>query len=268
MRARKLGRTGHGFTHGNPSATGPRGMIESGMFQQQMSRAKADTAVRRPPAPAASGLGSCDTSLVLKLLRNPNADDRTPQLRISSFSSSNHKISGIFSVVLVSSAVAVTGLRHAERPTFLLRFQSNNYIVNHIRYHISQISMKMEKLLSNRKSLQPHDDAFRRVEDSAVVNGESVSRLRGSNRVTQRRRPSTRNARQIWQATESPAGAHEREQQPLSTLAVLTRVERVELRQRDDTIVSPGLYGCRSWLGLAHCTGVAIHISIDSCALL
>jgi len=45
------------------------------------------------------------------------------------------------------------------------------------------------------------------------------------------------------------------EQQPLSTLAVLARVE---LRQRDDAIVSPGFYGRRSWLGLAHCTGVAI----------
>ena len=105
--------------------------------------------------------------------------------------------------------------------------------------------------------------------NAAVVNGESVKPAAWLQRSsTQRRRPSARNAREIRRAAESPAGVREREQQPLSTLAVLTRVERVELRQRDDTIVSPGLYGCRSWLGLAHCTGVAIHISIDSCALL
>ncbi|KYQ57893.1 hypothetical protein ALC60_02942 [Trachymyrmex zeteki] len=187
MRARKLGRTGHGFTHGNPGATGSRGMVESGVFQQQ-----------------------------------------------------------------ISSAVAVASLRHAERPTLLLHFQSNNCIKKQFLSR-SQLKISLQMMYghsyvidnyvavnsssamagSDNKHCQPHDDAFCRVEDAAVVNGESVSRLRGSN-------------------------GREREQQPLSTLAVLTRVERVELRQRDDTIVSPGLYGCRSWLGLAHCTGVAI----------
>ena len=71
------------------------------------------------------------------------------------------------------------------------------------------------------------------------MNGESVSRLRGSNRVTQRRRPSARNARQIWQATESPAGAREREQQPLSTLAVLTRESSASSYVKETTRLFP-----------------------------
>lgn len=44
---------------------------------------------------AASALGSCETSEVLKLFWRPRADERAPQLRISSVSSSNHSISGM-----------------------------------------------------------------------------------------------------------------------------------------------------------------------------
>ncbi|KAL2727550.1 hypothetical protein V1477_016826 [Vespula maculifrons] len=60
-----------------------------------VSSAKAETAERSPVGIDASGLGNCETSLVLKLLRRPSAEERTPQLRIRSFSSSNQRISGI-----------------------------------------------------------------------------------------------------------------------------------------------------------------------------
>lgn len=56
-------------------------------------RASSDTAQRAGAAPW--GDGSWLMSLVLKLFCSPRADDSAPQLRISSVSSSNHRISGM-----------------------------------------------------------------------------------------------------------------------------------------------------------------------------
>ena len=58
--------------------------------------ASSDTALRSNVQDGiSSGDGSWLMSLVLKLFCNPRADDKAAQLRIKSFSSSNHRTSGI-----------------------------------------------------------------------------------------------------------------------------------------------------------------------------